>query len=57
LLQSLITAVRQASDILGDGTQDPTKTCDGISMGMTFTMAPAQIGSVGPAESVGMSCP
>src|SRR5262249_30976103 len=44
LLATLITQVRQASDILSDGTQDPTKTCDGISMGMTFTMAPAQIG-------------
>lgn len=29
--------VRQASDILSDGSQDPAKVCDGISVGIGFT--------------------
>jgi hypothetical protein len=56
VLPELITTVEQASDILADGTQDPTQTCDGISMGLGFTMAAAEIGVVGPAAPVGMSC-
>jgi hypothetical protein len=56
ILPTLLTDIQEASDILSDGTQDPTKTCDGISMGIGFTMAPAQIGSVGPAAPVGSSC-
>jgi hypothetical protein len=56
LFNGLITTVRQASDILSDGTQDPTKTCDGISMGLGFTMTAAQLGDVGPPKMVGNSC-
>jgi hypothetical protein len=57
VLPNLVTQVRQASDILADGTQDPTKTCDGISIGFGFTMAPAQIGGVGPASPQATTCP
>lgn len=57
IFQNLLTQVRQASDILTDGTQDPTKTCDGISMGMGFDMKQIKLGDVGPATPVGMSCP
>ena len=54
-------AVRQASDILVDGTQDPTKACDGISIGLGFTAEghpsfldphlPASLGRPLPVES------
>lgn len=57
LFDGVIAQVRQASDIMSDGSQDPNKTCDGISMGLTFEMKEAQIGNVGPAAPVGMSCP
>jgi hypothetical protein len=57
LFASLIEQVRQASDIMTDGSQDPAKTCDGISMGLGFDMQEAQIGDVGPAASMGASCP
>ncbi|MDI1479299.1 hypothetical protein [Polyangium sp. y55x31] len=57
LFDGLVTQVRQASDILTDGTQDPEKTCDGISMGLGFDMYEAQIGEVGPANQVGAACP
>jgi hypothetical protein len=53
--QSIATEISQASDILSDGSQDPTKTCDGISIGLGFNAALVQLGSVaapttGPAN-------
>jgi hypothetical protein len=57
VLTNLITAVQQASDILTDGTQDPTKTCDGISIGLGFEMVDATRGGVGPASATLMACP
>ena len=54
---NMITQIRQASDILTDGTQDPDKTCDGISMGLGFNMKQVLLGDVGPATPVGASCP
>ncbi len=57
VLTSLITTIRQASDIMSDGTQDPTKTCDGISIGLGFAMTQAQRGGVGPARAMQMACP
>lgn len=57
LFEGLLTQARQASDIMTDGTQDPAKTCDGISMGLGFEMSEAQIGEVGPPLEVGMACP
>jgi hypothetical protein len=47
-LQSILNQIRQASDIMQDGTQDPTKECDGISIGLGFTMKSAQLGAVAP---------
>jgi hypothetical protein len=56
MLPNLITLVRQASDIMADGTQDPTQTCNGISMGLTFEMKQVQRGNVGPATPPGATC-
>ncbi len=53
----IITKIRQSSDIMMDGTQDVTKECDAISMGLGFDMSGGQIGAVGPANIVGGSCP
>lgn len=53
---NILQEVRQASDIMSDGTQDPEKTCDGISMGLNFEMKEALLGGVGPATPVGMAC-
>lgn len=57
VFENVITQIRQSSDIMADGTQDPTKSCDGISMGLGFEMKEAQIGKVGPKAAVGMGCP
>jgi hypothetical protein len=55
-LNSLVTQVRQASDIMNDGTQNPMATCNGISIGVGFQMQQAQLGAVGPSVS-GPTCP
>jgi hypothetical protein len=47
---SLLNQIRQASDIMKDGTQDPAQECDGISIGLGFTMT--QIGLAGVAPPV-----
>ena len=57
VLPNIITVVRQASDIMSDGTQDPSKTCDGISIGLGFDATQAQRGPVGPPEPTAQSCP
>ncbi|MEP7121101.1 MAG: hypothetical protein ABJE95_09335 [Byssovorax sp.] len=57
LFMNILTQVRQASDILDDGTQDPNKVCNGISIGLGFEMAEAQIGNVAPPTAMGASCP
>jgi len=56
LFDDVITLVRQSSDILNDGTQDPTQVCNGISIGLGFEMQEVQIGDVGPAPPPGMAC-
>lgn len=47
--ESLVSRIRQASDILSDGSQDPTKDCSGISIGIGFTMKRAKLGKLGKA--------
>jgi hypothetical protein len=42
---------REAAEILFDGSQDPKKSCDGISIGLGFEMKAASIGGVGPSET------
>jgi hypothetical protein len=44
---SLQAQLEQASDIMQDGTQDPDKECDGISMGLSFESGPALLGEAG----------
>jgi hypothetical protein len=57
VLDNLVTQIRQSSDILSDGTQDPAKTCDGISFGIAFEVVTADRGAVGAARPVDMGCP
>lgn len=44
--ESIAQQIRQASDIMSNGTQDPTKTCDGISIGLGFDMSAIKLGKV-----------
>ncbi len=47
---SLADMIRQASDILSDGTQDPNKTCNAISFGMGFKATAVKFGKVAAKE-------
>ncbi len=49
--------IRRASDIMADGTQDPTKTCDGISLGIGFDATEVAIGSLETIAPSDDSCP
>jgi hypothetical protein len=47
-IDGISNQIRQASDILKDGTQDPNKTCDGISIGIGFEAKKVVLGGIGP---------
>jgi hypothetical protein len=55
--EDMLTEVRRMSDIMTDGTQDPTKECDGISFGVQFEMKEVKLGDVGPPSNPGQACP
>jgi hypothetical protein len=46
-LQSIEQQIAQASDILVDGTQDPSRPCDGISLGLGFTAVATPVPAAG----------
>jgi len=46
-VDSILNQIRQASDIMSDGSQDPTKTCNGISIGIGFDAANTVLGGAG----------
>jgi hypothetical protein len=46
--ESFFAQLEQASDILEDGTQDPAKRCDGISIGLGFEAVRAAVGPIAP---------
>lgn len=43
---SVLAQIRGASDILVDGTQDPQKVCDGISLGLGFEARRVELGPI-----------
>jgi hypothetical protein len=47
-IDSIVSQLQQASDILQDGTEDPTKSCDGISIGLGFKTKAISLGGIGP---------
>jgi hypothetical protein len=51
-IDGIANQLRQASDILKDGSQDPTKTCDGISIGLGFSAKVVKLGPVAPPAAV-----
>ena len=56
-VESVLNLIRQASDIMADGSQDPNATCDGISIGIGFDATEVTIGGVGtPAEMTPPPC-
>ena len=45
-LDSIKQTIRQASDILADGTQDPNQACNALSIGIGFEAAPVVVAGV-----------
>jgi hypothetical protein len=43
----VLNHIRQAADIMLDGSQTPDQVCDGISIGLGFTMKRVKLGGVG----------
>ncbi len=44
--ESIAEQIRQASDIMDDGTQNPTKECNAISIGLGFESKAIQLGAI-----------
>ncbi|AKT40832.1 hypothetical protein [Chondromyces crocatus] len=47
--ETIFNNIRQASDVLQDGTQNPEKECDGISIGIGFNAKEIKLGAVADA--------
>jgi hypothetical protein len=57
-IDSIKQSIRQGSDIMKDGTQDPAKECDGISVGIGFEAVRVTLAGVAPKASPSPSpCP
>jgi hypothetical protein len=50
-VEGIKSSIRQASDILLDGTQDPSKECDGITIGLGFEATRGEVGAVAPPST------
>ena len=48
-VEGILNQIRQSSDILMDGSQDPSKTCDGISLGIGFSGKQIKLGDIAEA--------
>ncbi len=53
IVDGILGQIRGASDIMNDGSQNPAKTCNGISIGLGFKMKSVQFGAVGPVTMAG----
>ncbi|MEP7123842.1 MAG: hypothetical protein ABJE95_23135 [Byssovorax sp.] len=49
-IDSIVSQIEQASDIGHDGTQDASKECDGISIGLGFDAGIVQLGAIAPVS-------
>lgn len=54
---SIAAQLRQISDILQDGTQDPAEPCDAISVGVGFRGTLVTLGTPEPPTPVPDPCP
>ena len=49
-IDSIVSQLQQAPDILEDGTHEPARLCGGISIGIGFTATAVSLGDTGPAS-------
>lgn len=56
-VEGILDQIRKASDIMKDGSQDPSATCNGISIGLGFDAVAVTVDGVGdPAEPQPAPC-
>jgi hypothetical protein len=53
VFDGIANQLRGASDIMKDGSQDPSQTCDGISIGLGFDATEVKLGPIAPAAEPG----
>ncbi len=51
-----VDRVRKSSDIMSDGSQDPQKTCDGISVGLGFDAQVVQVRGIAQTPPAADTC-
>lgn len=56
IIDNILTQVKQASDMMMDGTQDPAKTCNGISVGLGFDSTVSKVGKAAAKEPPDTGC-
>jgi hypothetical protein len=56
-LEGLLRQVEDSADIMKDGTQDPSASCDGISFGVGFQATAVEVTEVGPPRALAEACP
>jgi hypothetical protein len=55
-VDSILNQIEQAADIMLDGSQDPTKECEAISIGLGFNAARVVLGGAGMSKQVQDPC-
>ncbi|WP_234023897.1 hypothetical protein [Sorangium cellulosum] len=56
-LEGVLDQIRATSDIMKDGSQDPSQECNAISIGIGFTAKEVQLGDIAPpAENTSVPC-
>jgi hypothetical protein len=55
-LEAILDSIRQASDIMKDGTQNPDAVCDGISIGLGFETRRSLLGEPTPVVTPADPC-
>jgi hypothetical protein len=53
IIDGIVEQIRQSSDIMTDGTQNPSSTCNGISVGLGFKAGVVQLGGIFPPVKPG----
>jgi hypothetical protein len=56
-IDGIAEQIKVSADMLLDGTQDPTKVCDGISFGIGFHAVRGEVGNAAPPLPTGPGCP
>lgn len=57
VFDGIATQIKQLQDIRDDGTQDPGKPCNAISIGLGFSAQKVRLGAITPTPTLNNPCP